>query len=160
MSKTRAAKTRAEIHEIINNMPAEGRTSLEIVKLLLKRKGKIVQTELSEILEIGLTKIVGDVFRWRAAKVPAAQLELFEVFRIPKTYSIREAGKKPVHKKREEMTLHDARLFVEQHEMPRTQSREVEEVTRAILFAESEKAKPTDKLVDVWERAKGSGSGG
>ncbi len=142
----------------MNKLPTKGLTNFEIVKALRKSNENIVQLEREDIIEIGLAKLVVEVSKWRSGAQSSTQIELFKEYDLPKTYTIRIPGKKPIHKKLNDVTYQDAKIFVEQHEKPPIQSHEVAEVARFLEFAESVKAKPTDRLVDIWEREHGAGS--
>jgi hypothetical protein len=160
MSQTRAPKVRVELNSIISRLPSAGLTNEEIVRELMRTSGHIVKIEIDDIIEAGLKKIAGEVLAWRSRSKSTVQLELFKEYGIPENYTLRIPGKKPIHKNLSDMTYADAKLYVAQHERPRLPSRKVAEVARFLAFADSIKAKPHDKLLEIWEEARGTGSGG
>lgn len=159
MKKTRAPKFRAECYAVLRSMPEAGITAEDLVKKVRKTKPEVIDGELQEIIEAGLIKIASETLA-KLPNIPAAQSELFQEYRMPTRFSIRRDGKKPIHIDLKDMTVQDARLFLGQHGPRESISKKVLAVARFLKLAEKLKAKPTDRLIDVWERARGSGGGG
>lgn len=159
MKKTRAPRFRAECYTVLRSMPEAGITAEDLVKKIRKTKPEVIEQELLEIIEAGLVKIASETLA-KAPAILAAQTELFQEFSMPTRFSIRRPGKKPVHIDIKDMTVQDARLFLGQHGPRESIPKKVLAVARFLKLAEKLKAKPTDRLIDVWERARGSGGGG
>jgi hypothetical protein len=149
-----------ELNKIVNRLPSDGLAAEEIVRELIRTNESIIREELEDIKRAGLVKIAGEVLRWRSRNIPSVQLDLFKEYDIPEKFPLRMPGKKkPIHKNLRDMTYADAKLYLEQHGRPRLPSGKVAEVARYLVFADSMNAKPHDKLLDIWERARRAGGG-
>lgn len=158
MKKIRAPKFRAECYTVLRSMPKAGITAEDLVKKVRKIKPEVIEGDLQDIIETGLIKIASETLA-KLPSIPAAQTELFKEYAMPTRFSIRRHGKKPIHIDIKDMTVQDARLFLDQHGPRESISKKVLAVARFLKLADKLKAKPTDRIIDIWERAKGSGSG-
>jgi hypothetical protein len=161
VSKRRAPKVRNLLAAIAGGLARKGYECEELVAILQKKHSKEIESEIVDILHIGLMRIAGQVSARRSAIGSSAQLELFREYRVPKmlTRTVEdERGIHRIHKAIGSMTIPEVREHVVEKSRPRVRrSREIDELNRMADDLEAYAKSATSTIDECWEEKKKTG---
>ncbi len=157
MRTPRAPSVRRSIGQIVDDPSHDGLKVSDIIDTLEKHHREIITVDLEEIVYIGLVKIAGEVCSLRSRAVPAGQGELFDGYKIAPLLATRirvENGSSVVHKHVTNMSIAEARRYLEAHLKARSVPKRIEALAQLLDELGNIKGKPNATIGELWETRK------
>jgi hypothetical protein len=158
VTRPRAPKYRTAIWDTIDGMPDDGLPIEDMVSNATSEHAKIIQEELSDLIEIATTKIIAEVERSRRRRAENGMDDFFREFPVDEVIVLQvatEEGVKDVHRRTLTLTRAEGEQYLDARDKPKhtTKPPRITAFGKLIEKMKNEDTTP-DTIIGKWAKQK------